>query len=153
MVSEFEKALKIAVEKEEDSYKFYKNAAKEAETNEVRDFFLALALEELKHKKALEHLDIKHLHSVEGKRLTDIEIGHSLSLTSLFEYYNLKRVFDIAIKKEEDAVRGYELLREEIIEKSAKKLFEKLIQEELGHKNRLIAEKKIHFAGSVITSG
>ena len=153
MSTELENAVKAAIEKEDDSHNFYQNAAKESQTSELREFFLVLAGEELKHRKVLEHLDIKHLHAVEDKRLTDISIGDSLALASLSEYARIKDVFLLAIKKEEAAIARYQIMKQDVKEAAAKKLFDKLIHEEEGHKERLLSEHKRHFSSSVITCG
>lgn len=129
--------IKQAIISEIEGYEFYKMAAQQAE-GEIKEAFLELADEELKH------LDwLKTLFNASKSETDDFDLAmlEEPPAPRIFRWENLDRkhagvavsVFGIGMQMEEAAVKFYTHAREKCTDVRAKKLFDTLIGWEKGH--------------------
>jgi len=123
-----------AIISEEKSYQFYLEMAKKAKTTSSKILFETLADEELTHKKSL--IDFGSDFEFLGTS-KDFNLLENLMLTPLDEMGKLISNLKSAVKKEDAANKGYELLSKKTNNPKAKRLFENLAREELRHNNMI----------------
>ncbi len=141
-------ALTIAINKESDSYAFYKNAEKTVLFKPLKVLFNDLAKEEVKHKSLL----ITELKKLEGgaKKIESLTNGPEKSkdygLSKYLAPQNVKPSMGyqdaliVAMKREESACELFGYLRTIITNKNLKNIFDSLYKWEVEHL-RMLEEK------------
>ena len=140
-------ALKIAIERENESRQFYQDAAKDTEDNNGKKMLKWLANEEVWHQAGLE----KQLKSMMSKNAWEEweEMSQPISQNDLAEtaetthtreatsYEHItgseKSALRTAMRAENKAVRFYQDFKEATTDPKGKKTFESLIKQEQGH--------------------
>ena len=137
-------SIDIAIQKEQDSYGFYKQAADTVSNMGVSGFFKELMNEEIRHEKIL--TDYRGKITAEEKvNPADLsirnahELGISRSLLSLDmdSDTTIQDALIIAMKREEKAVDLFHNLALTTNHDGLKQLFEKLREEEIKHLKRI----------------
>jgi rubrerythrin len=137
-----ESILKKAINKENDSYLFYKNAANNAKDAHVKNALNRLAKKEKRHIEAIEALDIKRLKRQGMEKINEISrqwIAEYLISTEecLSKDTDFKDVFIYAAKREKKAFEFYNGMSKLAEDPELKKLFVWLAQEESKHEAEL----------------
>jgi rubrerythrin len=136
-VEEYKKIISLAIDREVESYSFYRSAADKVKDAGLKKMFTELAGEETKHREFLQGLlakPVKSLHFDTHKDYKVVDEKESPSLTT-----NMKPLdgLVLAIKKELDAMQMYTQLASLSTDAEQKKLFNQLATMEKGHKTRL----------------
>jgi len=135
---ELEKILNLAIGREEGANKFYRSLAKKVTNVSVKETFNELAIEELNHKALL--LALKADPNLESRLLpvpVDYKIAETEDSPDLTENMTPKEAIALAMKKELQAVNLYETLAGAAKTDEVRRMFENLVNMELGHKNKL----------------
>jgi len=128
---------------EEQSYALYTMAQKKVNYHSSKKFLQELAQEELKHKeKLLAIMENKEKLSELGTyaKIQDLKIVDTMKATTLSEDADYQRILVYAAKREKATYDYYNSLAQGLAGTEVGKLFSKLAQEELIHKNRLERE-------------
>jgi len=139
-----EMVLNRAVAMENQSYGLYVWARDKASSPEAKTLLKELAEEELKHKdkisEVLENMErISEIGSLPEK-VEDLKIVDGLEDTKLSETATYQEILIFAGKREKETYEYYQELSQRFGENKVGKLFHKLAQEELKHKNRIERE-------------
>jgi rubrerythrin len=140
------KVVKQAIISEVEGYEFYKMASEQSAFSEVKDTFLKLAEEELKHIEWLKAM----FHSFMENKEEAYKLSNLLDVPSsnIFKWSNLDRdgaqkalsVFGISIQMERAAVAFYKKASEETSSEGAKMLYVKLSNWEKIHLDQFSIE-------------
>ena len=136
--------LEAAVKIEEQSYNLYLRAKSKVERTSSKKFLDELAEEELEHKNTLLRIienedDIQKIGS-QGTAIQDLKIVDFLLDVSLTEDADYQKILIFAAKREKATFEYYNSLTKGLEDTPAGKIFSKLAQEELRHKNKLERE-------------
>jgi rubrerythrin len=136
--------LETAVKIEEKSYNLYLRAKSKVERTSSKKFLDELAEEELEHKNTLLRIienedDIQKIGS-QGTAIQDLKIVDFLQDVSLTEDADYQKILIFAAKREKATFEYYNSLTKGLEDTSAGRIFSKLAQEELRHKNKLERE-------------
>lgn len=134
---EFRKIISLAIDREIESFTFYRAVADKAIDKNLRYLFNELAEDEMKHRRTLEGFaertpDKLHFSETKDYKITDTLPTPPLSV-------DLKPVDGllIAIKKELEAIQMYAQLANASKDQGQKAVFIELASMERGHKSRL----------------
>ena len=136
----FEEIILFAVRKEVEAATLYETYANLASTEGVRQIFIDLQAEELKHKKILENLKKEDITRYRLKKMPDLKIGDYIQDEDYYPEMSFQEALLLAIKREENSVRLYRDLSGGADEPELKKMFLVLSQEESKHKLKLETE-------------
>jgi rubrerythrin len=137
----FEKLISIAIQREEEAYDFYMQAAKNAELTSSQQLLRELAKQEAGHKEKLqsalgegvcETFTCDTIEEFEGHDLSRYLIDIPLESGS-----SSQDILIVAIKREEGARDFYRTLSELTGNTAHRTVFESLAKEEQDHKDRL----------------
>lgn len=129
--------LEAAIRNEEEAYDFYAEVAQRATNPVVRQTFAELAGDELGHKVFLQGC-LKDSCMLEDFPVgPDYKVAEATPLPDLSVDMTPADALALAMKKEEQAARGYEALANDAPDADRKKVFENLAKMEIGHKTRL----------------
>ena len=136
--SSITEALDYAICREDDAVRFYTALAKTMERRDMRDILMEFAEEERSHSDMLSALrDGGTLAFPEGYTVTlDIEDDDQddrVAPSSDMEYCDALK---LAVGREMASIKLYTVLGEDAADPEQKKLFDKLVQEEVRHKLR-----------------
>jgi len=134
---EFKKIISMAINREVESYTFYKGVSDKVKDPALKKIFAELAGDETKHREFLQNLltkDIKAMH-IDAKK--DFKVGDSLKTPDLKPDMKPVDGMVVAIKKELEAMSMYTQLANATTDAAQKKLFTDLASMERGHKARL----------------
>lgn len=138
------KILETATEIEEQSYALYMTAQEKAQRPSSQEFLKELAREEEKHKKKLLAMvkDKKKLAQLglRGNKVEDLKIVDFMEDTPLSADADYATILVYAAKREKSTYEYYNYLATGLEGTDVGKLFLKLAQEELAHKNKLEIE-------------
>jgi rubrerythrin len=139
-----DKILETAIEIEEQSYALYMTAREKAKHPSSQKFLKELAQEEEKHKKKLlaimkDKARLTELGKHESK-VQDLRIVDFMEDTPLAADADYATILVYAAKREKSTYEYYNYLATGLKGTDAGKLFSKLAQEELAHKNKLETE-------------
>jgi rubrerythrin len=140
------KIIKQAILNELEGYEFYKMAGNQSGSKEVKDAFLELAQEEMKHINWLNEL----FNKIKGGKEDELTLAflENTSSPKIFNWENLDRkdagisvsVFGIGIQMERAAIQFYMKAEEQTKLPDSKKLFEKLIVWEQAHLDQFASQ-------------
>jgi rubrerythrin len=126
--------IDLAIRREEEAAAFYRKVAGMQNDPQVRDLFLAYAIEEDKHKELLEKLDISVPGQIEVKKIANLKIGDHLKEVPPHEDMDYKQALILGMQKEKNAYLLYMGLAESTDNPDIQNLFHKLAMEEAKHK-------------------
>ncbi|NLC26616.1 MAG: ferritin family protein [Fastidiosipila sp.] len=141
MSAEMRAAIKDSIQKEQQSYDFYSDAATKVKTRNLKELFTELAEEELGHRTFLESVLKQESFSSPIKaqktdfRLAEEVIEEKPDLTTDMPFDD---AIALAIKREEEAMALYQDLADMIVDnKEMQDMFINLRNMEQAHKTRL----------------
>ena len=133
----FTEIISYAKIAEDNSSKFYLDAAANASQSNVKELLEALAAQEQKHKEYLEELDakIKEKGAVPEvhEKVQNLGYAKMIEPSALDADASYKDVIEVAMVKEKEAIETYEHLLHYVDDPDAKKLFGLLLEEERRH--------------------
>ena len=139
-----EMVLNRAIAMENQSYGLYVWARQRASSPEAKTLLKELAEEELRHKEKIsEVLENRERISEIGsdvEKVEDLKIVDWLEDTRLSEDATYQEILIFVAKREKETFEYYRELSHRFGENEVGKLFSKLAQEELKHKNRIERE-------------
>ncbi len=134
---EYRNIISDAINREVESYTFYKTVSEKVTDANLKKLFGELAGEEKGHREYLQKLLSRDITSLGFSTTKDYKVGDSLPTPPLTP--DLKPVdgLVVAIKKELAAMQMYTQLANASDDAEVKKLFTELATMERGHKTRL----------------
>jgi rubrerythrin len=134
---EYNKIIKLAIDREVEAYAFYKSVADKVKDPNMKKLFTELAGDETSHRNLLQgYLEKGHkdLHFSASK---DYKVADTLPSPPLTADLKPLEGLVIAIKKELEAMQMYTQLANISDDAPQKKVFTELASMERGHKSRL----------------
>ncbi|NWF94842.1 MAG: ferritin family protein [Candidatus Thorarchaeota archaeon] len=144
----FEKLISLAIEREEEAYEFYTEAAKKAELTSSAKLLKELAKQEVKHKEKLMKAlkgDVCDTFGCTMEELERRDLNKYLLDIPLAPSATPQELLIIAMKREEASFNFYKSLSELTGNASHRGVFETLAKEENQHKDRLQELYDKHF--------
>jgi rubrerythrin len=134
-VEEYKKVISFAVGNEIEAYEFYKGVSEKTADSNLKASFTELAIEEKKHRNALEalHSGAKPLHFDEAK---DYKLSETLDKPKLTLGMKPADAIALAMKNEEEAMHMYSALAIASSDPEQKEMFQALARMEQGHKTK-----------------
>ena len=131
-----DEVLEFAIDRENEAVEFYASFAQEAPSEALKQTFIDFSKEEEKHAALLSDIsgNKAKIDSYEFKKIPDLKISDYMVDTDYEKGMPMPDVLKLAMKKEEKAVKLYQLLADQVDNADAKKLFLLLAQEESKHK-------------------
>ncbi len=125
---------------EENSNKFYADAAKSAKLPNAKKFLEELAKEELRHKELIANLE-KRVASGEdipkiNKKIKSLNISDFIGKNRLDDDADFIDILAVAMSKEKEAVKVYSTFADSLEDGKVRELFDFLINEEKRHLRR-----------------
>ncbi len=139
MPAEIDELLDAAMYKEIASQAFYIASQGKAEDPGARALLQELAAEELRHSQWLKKLkeDGLKLPRRHAQQIPDLMIGEYLTASPTMEGAGLQETLIFAMKRELQSIDFYTRLMGTMSGEPAKRLCQRLVQEELRHKLKL----------------
>jgi rubrerythrin len=134
---DFKKILLNAIDKEVESYTFYKSVSERVKDSALKTIFLELADQETYHRKTLQEYLSGGKKELKFDEVKDYHLSDIIEAPTLTTEMKPLDGLKVAIKKEEDAMQMYQKLSDASADAEQKKLFAELSKMELGHKARL----------------
>ncbi len=136
-VEAYRKILSLAINREIESYTFYRGTADKVRDPNLKKLFAELAGEETKHRETLTGFLAKPPKSLKFDTARDYKIAESVKTPPLTP--DLKPIdgMVLAIQKELEAMQMYTQLAARSQDADQKKIFQELASMERGHKARL----------------
>ena len=116
---------------------FYRQAAERIADPAARDVFLSLSEDEEKHREILETFRFDPVARVEFEKVTDHGVAETEPLPDLGFDMKPAEAFQVAMKKEQEAMELYQRLADQCGDAEIKRLYGELAAMERGHKARL----------------
>ncbi|MBP1928209.1 rubrerythrin [Methanolinea mesophila] len=134
---DYRKILSLAIDREVESYTFYRGISDKVKDNNLKKLFNELAGEETKHRQLLEGLMSRDVKELKFSAAKDYKIADQMAAPKLS--MDLKPIDGIvlAIRKELEAMQMYTQLAGHSTDAGQKKMFTELATMERGHKARL----------------
>jgi rubrerythrin len=131
------KIISTAIDREVESYTFYRGIADKVKDAALKSLFNELAGEEKMHREFLQGMLTKDVVKMHFDPSHDYKVGDSLPTPALT--VDLKPIdgIVIAIKKELEAMQMYTQLANQSKDTETKRVFSQLANMERGHKARL----------------
>jgi rubrerythrin len=136
-VEGYKKILSLAIDREVESYSFYRSAADKVKDPALKNMFTELAGEETKHREFLQGLMAKPSKDIHFDTHKDYKIADEKETPPLTTDMKPLEGLVLAIKKELGAMQMYTQLAARSTDAGQKKLFTELATMEKGHKTRL----------------
>ncbi len=136
-LEEYKKIISKAIDREVESYSFYRGAADKVKDANLKKMFTELAGEETKHREFLQGLMGKPVKDLKFDIQKDYKIADAVPTPPLSTDLKPLEGLVIAIKKELEAMQMYTQLAKLSTDAGQKKLFTELASMERGHKSRL----------------
>jgi rubrerythrin len=139
MSDELTELLDTAIYKEIASQAFYIAGQSRTEDPGAKVLMKELAEEELKHSQLLKDIKEKGLNERSWQRneVPNLRISEYLTGGETLESAGLQDTLIFAMKREQQSIEFYSRLMSMIRDKTAKRMCERLVHEELRHKLRL----------------
>ena len=136
----YERTLTMAIEKEQDSYGFYRKAMSIVKGSGLKEFFSWLVNEEIRHERILTEFRDKLLKEndlpgldLRTEGVQELGLGKYLVSEDIDEDSSYQDALIIAMKREEKAVSLFTDLEKVTSYKELKDLYAKLKEEETRH--------------------
>jgi len=127
---------------EKQSYDLYIWAINRVTSPGIKKFLKELAQEELEHKEKISNAlkDRKKIAEIGREEIEDLKIVDWLKDTKLSKDATYQEILIFAGKREKETYEYYKNISEKFKDNNIGKLFSKLSQEELKHKNKIERE-------------
>lgn len=132
----FQEALNYAIGREQDAEGFYHLLAKRARQPATREMLEELAVQEHQHQERLQALEPGDV-ARKGVRPTEVDEPADRKAVAYDPEMDFVAALRLAIQREEDSVRLYQMLGQEAEDPAQQKLFHLLVGQEQGHRTRL----------------
>jgi rubrerythrin len=132
--------LDFAIEREDESYKFYTDLSHLVEKPEMREVFERFAKEEKGHKEKLLGIKRGKLLLPSAKKVTDLKIAEYVVDAQMSPDMDYQQALIVAMKKEKASFRLYTNLAATVDDANLSEVFQALAQEEAKHKLRFEIE-------------
>ncbi len=136
-VEGYKKIIGLAIDREVESYSFYRGAADKVKDPALKKMFTELAGEETKHREFLQGLLAKPVKDLKFDSHKDFKVVDDKETPKLSTDMKPLEGLVLAIKKELGAMQMYTQLAASSTDAGLKKLFTELATMERGHKTRL----------------
>ena len=136
-IEEYRSIISNAIEREIESYTFYRTVREKVTDENLKNLFNELAGEESKHRKTLEDFLLKEPGKLAFNTQRDYKVADTLEVPPLSADLKPLDGLVIAIRKELDAMQMYTQLASLSVDPEQIELFESLASMERGHKARL----------------
>ena len=136
-MSHFTEIIQFAVDREIEAETFYLEIAAKTTKEAMRGIFVDFAAEEKRHQQMLKGILNSKETSLQFKPVSDYKISETIEAAKLTDEMTMADAFSIAMKKEEEAMKMYQMLASDSPSEEFKKLFESLAVMEQGHKARM----------------
>lgn len=134
---EYRKILSLAIDREVESYSFYRSISDKVKDTNLKKLFTELAGDETKHREFLQGLLTKDPKSIKISAAKDYKLGETLKTPKLSPDMKPLDGLALAIAKELEAMQMYTQLAKVNADPAQEKLFTELAAMERGHKARL----------------
>jgi len=134
---EYRKIISIAIDREVESYTFYRTVADKVKDANLKKIFGELAGDETQHREFLQGLLSKDPKAIKIAATKDFKIAESVAAPKLDPNMKPLDGLTLAIKKELEAMQMYTQLANANADPEQKMLFNQLAAMERGHKARL----------------
>lgn len=129
--------LEFALEKEDASYRLYRNAAAKSPSPASRKMFEEMAEEEAGHKRMIQKMDREKVASYTFKRYPDLKLDELLADVPYRDDMSYQEILIFSIKEEERSYRLYREAEAMADDPEIKRLLLMLANEEKKHKYHL----------------
>ena len=136
-MSNFTSIIQYAIDCEIEAETFYLEIAAKTTKEAMRGIFIDFAAEEKRHQQMLKGILDRKETSLQFKPVSDYKISETVEAAKLTDTMTMADAFSIAMKKEEEAMKMYQILASESPSAEFKKLFESLAAMEQGHKVKM----------------
>jgi rubrerythrin len=136
-IEAYRKILSLAINREIESYTFYRGVADKVKDPNMKNLFAELAGEEVKHRETLTGFLAQPPKSLKFDASKDYKVVDSLKTPDLSPDLKPIEGLVIAIRKELEAMQMYTQLASRSTDEDQKKIFMELASMERGHKARL----------------
>jgi rubrerythrin len=133
----FERIILDAIDNEIEARDFYAGAADRVDDPAVKEIFARLSREEEGHRHRLQTFRSDPMAQVEFHRVTDYGVAEAQSWPRLSLEMKPADALQLAIKKEQAAMQGYQALAATMDDPELRGLFTELAEMERGHKAHL----------------
>jgi|WetSurMetagenome_2_1015567.scaffolds.fasta_scaffold689942_2 rubrerythrin len=134
----FDRIMLEAINEEVMAREFYTSAAKKIKDKNVRAIFEELAQDEERHRVKLEEFRFNPIARVAFERVSgDYHVAESEDRPQLSFDMSPKDAFQLAMKKEQEAMEAYEYLAAQCTKIEFKNLYRQLAGMEKAHKTKL----------------
>jgi rubrerythrin len=135
----FKEAITFAIDREKEAISVYDLFSKRATKPATKAMFVALVEEERRHEQILTGLTPEQLAHVPPRPVTGGEL--SAAQIKFDPDMDFVAAIKLAIQREEEAVKLYQMLHDESDDPTLKKLFAALVAQEQGHRAKLSDEQ------------
>ena len=129
--------LADAIKSEQEAYAMYESAARQTGNALARSLLEALASDEREHERLLTGMSADEFIGQKVPDVTDLRITDTLNPIELSPNSSFQDILVFAAKEEDTAWKTYEALAQQAEDDETRQLFERLAEQEKGHKNRL----------------
>ena len=126
-----------AVNREDDSYIFYKDAAEKAKDPQTKSLFERLSKEELKHKDYLQKFLETKAETIKIDDSEDYNLSQDIDRPRMTTEMDFRDAIKLAIKREEEAMQLYADIANSCLDKAEQDIFAGLSKMEKLHKTEL----------------
>ena len=133
----FDTLILNAIDEEIAAARFYREAAQRMQAPSVRDIFEQLAADECHHRDTLETFRFNPLARLEFEHVVDYHVSEMETMPSLSFEMSPREAFQLAMKKEEQALRAYTCMAEGCRDSEMRRIYFELAEMERAHKARL----------------
>lgn len=127
---------------ENESYNMYIKMAKYTKSPALKELFLTLSEEELKHRELFSNMDITKIMISNEEKLESLKLdGINKKHLSDKDIKDIENAIIFAIKQEEDAYETYQKFAKYFDESEEKFAILEVAKQELKHKQKLILAK------------
>ncbi len=134
--SSYDEIIQFAIEKEIEAAEFYETCAEEESFSGAKKTLQEMAAEERKHQAMLEKIEQsdKPLEGYDWKWIPDMKRSDYMVDLTYEKGMHYTDILRLAMKREENALKLYNELREKAQDEAQEKIFKMLCQEEAKHK-------------------
>jgi rubrerythrin len=137
-MSRIEEIIEFAIKKEVEAYELYTSVANKSDNPAVKKLMDEIANDELGHKEALENLsEGNSLLNYDIEQVPDLKLSDHLIAHPIDDKSDIQDVLTFAMKEEKAAYELYLQMSKAATDENQAKIFQKLSQMELIHKNKL----------------
>ena len=134
---EYRNILSKAIDREVESYSFYRTVSERVKDQNLKKLFNELAGEETKHREFLQGLLAKEPRQLAFLETKDYKVVETVGEPRLSPDMKPLDGLVLAMKKELDAMQMYNQLASASSDPEQKRMFQELVKMERGHKNHL----------------